>query len=79
MTTLIRVVRAVDAAFPNDGMSIWHSIGAAAFQEVPHLHLHVHPRQVDDGLLRVYPGRLEHASQFERTEIARRIRVHLAS
>jgi histidine triad (HIT) family protein len=34
---------------------LWHSIGEAAFQEVPHLHVHVHPRIVGDGLLRVYP------------------------
>lgn len=55
MSTLVRVTRAVDAAFPNEGLSVWHSIGPAAFQEVPHLHLHVHPRRIGDGLLRVYP------------------------
>ena len=56
MTTLIRVTRAVDAAFPNEGMSLWHSIGPAAFQEVPHLHIHIHPRRKADDLLRVYPA-----------------------
>lgn len=56
MATVVRITRAVAAAFPNEGMSLWHSIGAAAFQEVPHLHIHVHPRMLDDGLLRVYPS-----------------------
>jgi histidine triad (HIT) family protein len=56
MSTLVRIARAVDRAFPNEGMTVWHSIGPAAFQEVPHMHVHVHPRHLGDGLLRVYPG-----------------------
>lgn len=56
MATLARVTRAVAAAFPNEGISVWHSIGPAAFQEVPHLHFHVHPRRMRDGVLRVYPS-----------------------
>ncbi len=55
MSTVARITRAVAAAFPNQGLSLWHSIGAGAHQEVPHLHIHVHPRIVGDGLLRVYP------------------------
>jgi histidine triad (HIT) family protein len=51
-----RAARAVDRAFPADGLSIWHSIGAGAHQEVPHLHYHVHPRQTGDDLLRIYPA-----------------------
>jgi histidine triad (HIT) family protein len=77
MSVLSRVVRAVDTAFPNEGLSVWHSIGPAAFQEVPHLHLHIHPRRVDDGLLRVYPGRPDKPSDPERCQIAERIRAHL--
>lgn len=56
MQSVARITRAVSAAFPNDGISRWHSIGPSAFQEVPHLHMHVHPRLPNDGLLRVYPG-----------------------
>ena len=56
MAAVARITRAVGAAFPNEGLSVWHSIGTAAGQEVPHLHIHVHPRRVDDGLLRVYPS-----------------------
>jgi len=50
-----RAARAVDRVFPSDGLSIWHSAGAGANQEVPHLHFHVHPRRLGDGLLRIYP------------------------
>jgi histidine triad (HIT) family protein len=55
MSMLSRVTRAVGRAFPNEGLSLWHSIGEAAFQEVPHLHIHVHPRFLGDDVLRVYP------------------------
>ena len=55
MMMLSCVTRAVGRAFPNQGLSLWHSIGEAAFQEVPHLHIHVHPRFVGDNILRVYP------------------------
>jgi histidine triad (HIT) family protein len=55
MAAVTRITRAVAATFPNQGLSLWHSIGEAAFQEVPHLHIHVHPRMLDDGLLQVYP------------------------
>jgi len=55
MAMVSRVTRAVGRAFPNQGLSLWHSIGEAAFQEVPHLHIHVHPRFIGDDVLRVYP------------------------
>ena len=55
MAMVSRVTRAVGRAFPNQGLSLWHSIGEAAFQEVPHLHIHVHPRLIGDNVLRVYP------------------------
>lgn len=77
MATLIRVTRAVDAAFPNDGMSLWHSIGPAAFQEVPHVHFHIHPRKTADGFLRVYPHTPPTADELTRDEFAARIRLFL--
>jgi histidine triad (HIT) family protein len=55
MASVGRIARGVAGTFPNEGLSVWHSIGAAADQEVPHLHFHVHPRRLHDGLLRVYP------------------------
>ncbi len=56
LNAVARVARAVDAAYPAEGLSVWHSVGPAANQEVPHLHIHVHPRIAGDGLLRVYPS-----------------------
>lgn len=56
MASVTRIARAVGAAFPSHGLSVWHSIGAGAGQEVPHLHIHVHPRLREDQLLRVYPS-----------------------
>jgi histidine triad (HIT) family protein len=77
MNTLIRVARAVDHAFANEGMSVWHSIGPAAFQEVPHMHMHVHPRRLGDGLLRVYPEVPVDADRSVRAEYAQRLRSAL--
>jgi histidine triad (HIT) family protein len=78
MDTLIKIARAVDQAFPNEGMSVWHSIGPAAFQEVPHMHMHVHPRRLGDGLLRVYPGTPVDADPIVRAAYAERLRNVIA-
>lgn len=75
--TLARVTRAVDRAFPNQGLSLWHSIGPGAHQEVPHLHLHVHPRALGDGLLRVYPGPPPAPPRAQLDDWAARIRAEL--
>src|SRR3954463_10477154 len=77
MKTLAQVTRAVAAAFPSEGLSVWHSIGEAAFQEVPHLHFHVHPRFKGDHILEVYPHSPATADQNTRDDYARRIRDHL--
>lgn len=74
MATVSRITRAVDAAFPNEGLSLWHSIGPAAFQEVPHLHIHIHPRKTGDRFLRVYPGEPPTSDRATRDSYAARIR-----
>lgn len=79
MATLVRMTRAIDRAFPNEGLSVWHSIGPAAFQEVPHMHVHVHPRRMGDGLLRIYPGAPTEAGPASRAAYAGQIRRALAS
>jgi histidine triad (HIT) family protein len=56
MRMVARVARAITVVCPLDGLSIWHSIGEGANQEVPHLHFHVHPRRIGDDMLRVYPS-----------------------
>lgn len=74
MRTVARAARAVDRAFPAAGLSVWHSAGAAAGQEVPHLHFHVHPRGDDDGVLRVYPAPPPHPDRATLDGWAARIR-----
>jgi histidine triad (HIT) family protein len=77
MMTLSNVTRAVGAVFPNEGLSVWHSIGEAAFQEVPHLHIHIHPRFRDDGVLRVYPDSPVASNKAKRDEYAASLRRFL--
>jgi len=77
IATVALVTHAVSAPLPNEGVSLWHSIGEAAFQEVPHLHIHIHPRFRDDGVLRVYPHFPPSADQQTRDKYAALLRQHL--
>ena len=77
MMTLSKVTRAVGTVFPNEGLSFWHSIGEAAFQEVQHLHIHIHPRFRDDGVLRVYPDSPVEPNKAKRDEYAASLRSFL--
>ena len=79
MAMVSRVTRAVSSAFPSQGLSLWHSIGEAAFQEVPHLHIHVHPRLVGDDMLRIYPQRLSNTDRSVLDSHAAVLRAHLRS
>ncbi len=44
-----RIAMAVQKALQPDGLNLLQANGAAAFQSVPHFHLHVIPRWVRDG------------------------------
>jgi len=77
MAMVSRVTRAVARAFPNQGMSLWHSMGEAAFQEVPHLHIHVHPRVLGDNILRVYPQLPPNTERSILDSYAATLRSHL--
>lgn len=77
MATVARVTRAVARAFPNEGLSLWHSIGPAAFQEVPHLHVHIHPRLAGDDFLRVYPAEPPTSLAEDRARYAAMVRQAL--
>lgn len=77
MQSVSRVTRAVGRAFPNNGLSLWHSIGEAAFQEVPHLHIHVHPRLDGDKILRVYETPPANVDAATRDRYAARVREAL--
>ncbi len=79
MRTTVRVARAVRAALAPEGLSLWQSNGPAAFQEIPHLHVHVMPRWTGDGLLRIYPRRLDEVDRDARATLAGRIRAHLGA
>jgi histidine triad (HIT) family protein len=49
------IARAIQAQFHPDGMTILQANEAAGWQTVPHCHLHVLPRYVDDGVGLVWP------------------------
>ena len=51
----VLVAHGLRAAFDPPGLNLWQSNGHAGGQEVPHFHLHVQPRRLADGLMRVYP------------------------
>ncbi|WP_109125415.1 HIT family protein [Dyella sp. C11] len=75
----VRVAHALREALHPPGINLWQSNGAAAGQEVPHFHLHVQPRRVADGLMRVYPhGVPVPSSRDALDELAARIRPCLS-
>src|ERR1700722_6153753 len=78
MSTLTRIAAAVGGTFPNQGLSLWHSVGEAAFQEVPHLHFHIHPRKLGDDLLRIYPAMAQEPERVVREGYAAALRTYLA-
>jgi histidine triad (HIT) family protein len=79
MQAAVRIAGALEAAFAPDGLSLWQSNGDAAFQEVDHVHLHVHPRRLRDGLLDIYPRGVPAPAAREGLEaLAARVRAALA-
>ncbi|MBI2483729.1 HIT family protein [Candidatus Uhrbacteria bacterium] len=63
MGTIARIGRAVKTATGADGLNITTNVGAAAGQEVFHVHWHIIPRFTGDGLRR-FPQQ-EYASKEE--------------
>lgn len=49
IVTARRVARALRQALAPDGLNMLQANGAAAFQSVPHFHLHLMPRWTGDG------------------------------
>src|SRR4026209_339039 len=49
MVTAKRVALAIRESLQPDGLNMFQANGAAAFQSVPHFHLHLIPRWTDDG------------------------------
>jgi histidine triad (HIT) family protein len=62
MVAAKRVALAIQEALRPDGLNVLQANGAAAFQSVPHFHLHLIPRWADDGKgfdWKVVPGNRE--------------------
>ena len=73
--TSARVAKAVDRAVAPDGLNLIQSNGKGAAQSVPHFHIHVLPRRLDDGLLVNWTPRPGDMAQI--AAIAERIRSFL--
>jgi histidine triad (HIT) family protein len=73
--TAAKVAAAVQTALKPDGLNLIQSNGPGAAQSVPHLHFHVLPRRMRDGLL-INWG-LKPGDRARIAEIAGRIRAAL--
>src|SRR5262250_334182 len=76
ITTAKRVAQALQATLKPDGLNMLQANGPAAFQSVPHLHLHLIPRWTNDGKgfdWKLVPGdreRIAKAGEQIRTALA---------
>jgi histidine triad (HIT) family protein len=75
VTAAKRVARALRDALKPDGINMMQANGAAAFQSVPHLHLHLIPRFVRDG--KGFDWKLEPGNRDEILTNAEKIRAAL--
>lgn len=69
------VARAPRASLAPAGLNLSQSNGAAAGQEVPHVHIHLVPRRTDDGLFRMYSERPAYPERAELDALAATIRA----
>ena len=76
IATASRVARAIRDALRPDGLNLLQANGAAAFQSVPHFHLHLVPRFTGDGKGFDWPmvpgdrGRIQAAAEKVRRALA---------
>lgn len=77
MQTVVRVSNAQKKAFGSPGLTIWQSNGAAAGQEIFHLHWHLFPRYHNDGHLHFCADSPPIVSLEKRNKLANRIRNYL--
>ena len=71
--TVHQVARAVDAAFKPEGLTVLQANREAGFQTVSHFHLHVLPRNADDGVTLTWPAKNPPAETL--SDYAARIRA----
>lgn len=72
-----RIARAVQAEFQPEGLTILQANRSAGWQTVPHLHLHVLPRWVGDGVDLGWPRREPGLERLR--ELAQRLTPRLAA
>lgn len=72
-----RVAQALKASLGIDGLNLFQSNGAAAFQSVFHLHVHLLPRREGDDLNLPWQPRSSDPAQLQ--TLAQRIAAHLPS
>lgn len=72
---VLRVARATRHALSPEGLNVITSVGAAATQTVPHLHIHVVPRWRGDGFGRIWPDPHPSFTDEEIRETAEAIRA----
>jgi histidine triad (HIT) family protein len=69
----LRVAHAVKAAMSPDGLNVIQSNGEAATQTVPHVHVHVVPRWLGDGMGPIWPAESNWSEQ-QKTDALQAIR-----
>src|SRR5262245_864802 len=76
ITAAKRIALAIQKALRPDGLNLLQANGAAAFQSVPHFHLHLIPRWVNDG--KGFDWKLVPGDRAEIEKAGDRIRAALA-
>ena len=71
--TVAKVARAVERAFRPDGITILQANKAAGWQTVPHMHVHIVPRYMNDGVGLVWPRKNPPLDELRR--IAEKIKL----
>lgn len=73
--TVTQVAGVLRRVFAPDGLNIWQSNGAAAGQEIPHVHIHLLPRSAGDDLVQFYTRTPPAADRATLDALAARIRA----
>ncbi|MGA8391879.1 MAG: HIT family protein [Burkholderiaceae bacterium] len=68
-----KIARGVQEAFAPDGITVLQANGVAGWQTVPHAHLHVLPRYLNDGVELTWPRKEPGMARLR--ELAQRIRI----
>ncbi len=75
IATARRIAVAIRAALKPDGLNLVQANGAAAFQSVPHFHLHLIPRWTNDG--KGFDWKLVPGQRDQIVKVGERIRAAL--